>query len=145
MTHRPDICKGTIGQGAQRSLGSSCDDHIGKIIADVTERLAESNRAAGAAIGIGGSNTLKSAGDGDIGVGRSTENLKRQHRTDRLESSTDKSVVFFLRIGDAAKSRSKTNSPPRVGYIRTPIESAVSKCKQGAGNRKLGIAVKTPE
>src|SRR5438093_9998111 len=60
-THRFDEIKRAKGEGTQRRLGGTSDDHIGHVIADVAQRLADGNRAAGAGVGVRRANAAEAA------------------------------------------------------------------------------------
>ena len=58
--HCPDKGKRSIGQRAQRSFGGAGDHDVRPIFADVSERLSNCDVAAGATIGVGGSDAAES-------------------------------------------------------------------------------------
>ena len=76
--HRLDEIKRAKSELAQRRLGAAGDDHIGQIIADVAERFADGDHAAGAGVRVRRARAAEAALDGDIGMRGAAEDLQRE-------------------------------------------------------------------
>ena len=62
--------------GRQRRFGSAGDNHVRKIVPDVTQRFADRDSAAGATVRVGRADAAKSKLNRDVRMGRTTEDLQ---------------------------------------------------------------------
>src|SRR5581483_7954995 len=78
--HRFNNVERTDGNGRQRRFCSAGDNHIRKVVPDVTQCLADRYSATGATIRICRADSAKSEFDCNIGMSRTTEYLNGERR-----------------------------------------------------------------
>src|SRR5882724_15231 len=73
--HGFDDVERADGNGRERRFGAAGDNHIRKVVPDITQRFADRYSSTGATVRICGADAAKSELDRDIRVGRTAEYL----------------------------------------------------------------------
>src|SRR5262249_25908708 len=139
--HRLDNVERANGDRGQRRFCSACNNHIGKIVADVTQRFADRNRSARATVRVRCADAAKSEIDGDIGMSRPAKNLHGQRGLNAACAFLQKSNVLFFRFANAAERGSETDADPVLWFLFRIFNSAVFERKFSRRDRKLCVAI----
>ena len=98
---------------------------IGEPVADVTERLADGHRAAGATVGIRRAHPAQAELDGDVRVRRPAEDLQGERLVDPARALLQKMRVLELRARDAAQRRAEADPHAGLRVLRGVVEPRV--------------------
>ena len=113
LAHRLDDGERAEGQRTERRLGGPGDDHVGKTVADVAQRLAHGHRAAGATVRVRRAHPAQAKLDGDVRVRRPAEYLQGERLVDAARAFFEEVRVLEFRARDAAERRAEAD--PRAG------------------------------
>ena len=141
--HGPDKGERSIGQRTQWSFGGASDHDVRPIIADISERFPNRNIAAGATIGVGGSDSAESELNRRVTMCRPAEDLQSERLSDGLWSAMDKGFVLALRIGDAAERGSETDSHAIMRNVGRIVQAAVFEREFDRRHGELCVAVQS--
>src|SRR4029077_17024052 len=102
-THRLDDVESADRNRGQRGFRAAGDDDVDEIVADVAERFANGNCAAGATVRIGRAHAAKPKIDSDVGMGRTTEHLHGESRLNTARAFLQKPDVLLFRLAHTAE------------------------------------------
>ena len=143
--HRFDEIERAERERTQRGLGAAGNNHVRHPVANVTQRLADRDRAAGARIRVGRADAAEAALDGDVRVCAAAENLERKRLVHAARALLQKSLVLDLRIRDAPERGAETDADARLRFVPAPRKTRVVQREQRGGDGELRVTVEPLE
>ncbi len=113
----PDDVERTERERRQRDLAAAGDRGVDAALAQVTERLAQRDRARGTRIGRGQDRAADVERDAEVGRGGAAEDRQREVRGDLPDALLEVALVLFLGVGDAPERRTEID-PDALGAGR---------------------------
>ena len=139
--HRLDDRERAKAQRSERSFGAACNHHVGVSVTNLTERVADRDRARRAAHRVGGVRAVHAELDCDVAARRAAENCEREQRIDAANSALEKRSELRLSVGHAAERacpsscRCARDPRRRDRFLnpRAPSARTTEKCPNGRG------------
>src|SRR5437660_6663819 len=140
-THCFDDIECSNGDGGERCLSSARNHDIDKIVANVTERFADRNRAAGATVRVRCADTAKSKIDRDVRMGRTAEHLHGESRLNSARTLFQKTNVIFFGFTNSAQRRPEADADAVLWMVVRIFNSRVIEREFCRGDSELRVAV----
>ena len=141
MTHRFDNCECAERKRGEGSFRPASDNHVSKIVADVTQRFAHGNGPAGTAIRVCCSDATKTKFNRDVSVSRTAEDLQGEGLIHAARSFFQEMRMLIFGIGYAAESGAETNADAMLRLFARIRKTGIFEGKLGRGDRKLSVTI----
>ena len=125
LAHRLDDCERAERKRGKWSFRAASNNHISEIVADVTQRFANGNGAAGATVRVCCADAAKAKFNCDVGMGGAAKDLQRQSLIDAARSFFQKMRMLIFRVGDTAESGSETNADAMLRLFARIFEPGI--------------------
>ena len=141
LAHRFDERERAESERTQRRFRAAGDDHIGEIIADITQRFADRDRAAGATVRVRRARAAEAKFDRDVGVRGAAEDLKRERLVHAARTFFQEMRVLGFGVRDAAERGAETHADAMLRLFARPFDAGVVERELGRGDGKLRVAI----
>ena len=141
LAHRFDDRKRVEGESGQWRFRAAGNNYIGKIVADVTQRFADGNGAAGATVRVRRADAAKSKFNRDVRMGRAAENLDGQHRIHSARALFQKTNVLIFRLANAAECGAETYAEPMLRLFARIGDPGVIERQLRRSDGKLRVTI----
>ena len=105
LAHRLDDGERAKGERTQRRFGAAGDDHVREIVADVTQRFADRDGAAGATVRVRRADAAKPELDRDVRMRRAAKDLQARAFDSRRAFLSSESACADLRRSRCHRAR----------------------------------------
>ena len=138
--HGADHAERRVGHGRERRLGAARQHHVGPGLADRMERVADRDRARGAAHGVGRVRAREAELDGDVAARGAGKHGERERGIEPARALREEAPHLRLRERHAAQRRAHHGADP-IGVLACRVELRVGEGEPGARHRELGEAI----
>src|ERR1035437_10268950 len=134
--------EGPKAERRERSLRATGEHHVGVAIANGAKRIADRDRAGGAAHAVGGVRALCAEFDGDVAARCAAENVECERGIHRLDPIGQKDAELQFGEADAAK-RAAHHDANALTILSGEIDARVFECLTCARDRERAEAVES--